>query len=455
MNRFHHSSVPSYASLPAGLPARPTTDSYRLLKAGIWVYFFLLILEGGIRRWFLPSLAAPLLVVRDPFAIGLIVLTGQRGLLTFNLYVVTTVLIGIVGIYTAVLLGHGSLTVAVYGARILLLHFPLMFVIGRVFSREDVIRMGRTMVWLSVPMVVLIAIQFYSPQSAWVNRGVGGDMEGAGFDGALGYFRPPATFSFYIGTTLFFGLLTSFIFYFWLQSKEIGSLLLLVATTGLIAAIPLSISRALLSHVAVSTVFVGLALIRKPALSGRFVFIAFITVFALAVLSQTGLFNTAIEAFLTRFENASESEGGLGGTFFDRFLGGLTKPITESLEQPFFGYGLGMGTNAGAMLLAGSKDVFLISEGEWGRLIGELGPVMGLTMILVRLGLTVEMGFASYQKLAAGDLLPWLLLSFGVMVIPQVQWAQPTALGFSTLIGGLLLASLRTGEKVKSLSQPA
>ncbi len=42
-----------------------------------------------------------------------------------------------------------------------------------------------------------------------------------------------------------------------------------------------------------------------------------------------------------------------------------------------------------------------------------------------------------------GDLLPWILASFGIMNVAQGNWAQPTALGFSTLIAGLMLSSFR------------
>src|SRR5690606_10303728 len=90
-------------------------------------------------------------------------------------YLTGMVIVGFLGIITALVFGHGSLAVAIYGARILLLHFPVMFVMMAVFDRDDVVKLGKTLLWITLLMVVLIALQFYSPQSAWVNRGVGGD----------------------------------------------------------------------------------------------------------------------------------------------------------------------------------------------------------------------------------------------------------------------------------------
>ncbi len=420
-----------------------TTDSDRLLKRGIWIYFFLLIFEGALRKWFLPFLATPLLVVRDPLAIWLLVMTWKRGLLPENAYLTTTVVVAIISIFTAVLLGHGNLAVAIFGARILLIQFPLMFVIGRVFSRADVVKIGIALLWIAIPMTILIALQFYSPQSAWVNRGVGGDTEGAGFNGgALGYMRPPGTFSFTNGVGNFYSLVAPFILYFWFNRKGVSLLLLAAATASLLAVIPLSISRSLLFQVGVSVVFLLLATARQPKYIGSVLVAAVVVIFSVALLSQAAFFQTAVEVFTVRFENASGFEGGLQGTLGDRYLGELLLPFKQAARQPFFGYGIGMGTNVGSMLLTGDVN-FLISEGEWGRLIGEMGPLLGILIILVRLKLCLKLALASYQKLAQHDLLPWLILSFALLIIPQGQWAQPTTLGFSTMVGGLLIASLR------------
>ncbi|MCX6219062.1 hypothetical protein [Spirosoma sp.] len=431
------------ANLSSHRPAMPEQmESNRWLKRGIWLYFWLLILEGALRKWVLPGLATPLLVVRDPIALMLIIGAWRNGQLRINGYMLGMVFIGLVGIYTAIFLGHGNLTVALFGARIVLFHFPLMFVIGAIFEREDVIKLGKMTVLISVFMSVLIAIQFYSPQSAFVNRGVGGDMAGAGFDGAMGYFRPPGTFSFTNGLHLFFGFAGIFIFYFWVNAEGINRLVLLAATAGVAAAVPFSISRSLLLFVAIDFGFVAIAVLRKPQYAGRLIMLVVGALIAVAILSQLPVLQAPIEAFVSRFTSASDVEGGLKGSLGDRWLGGLTGALNDSFDQPFWGYGQGMGTNAGSTLLTGGSRAFLISEGEWGRVIGELGPLLGLSLILIRVSISLEFLVIGYKRLIAGDFLPWVLIGYILMMIPQAQWAQPTALGFSTMIGGLFLASL-------------
>lgn len=417
----------------------------KLIKKGIWVYFFLLIFEGALRKWVVPSLSTPLLVIRDPVAVWLLFLAIRHGRLRPNSILIGVVLIGFISIFTALFFGHENIAVAIFGARIFLIHFPLIFIIGRVFEIKDAIKLGKVLLWISIPMSLLIMLQFFSPQTAWVNRGVGDDTEGAGFSGALGFFRPPATFSFITGTIAFYSLVACYVFYFLLNSKIINKVLLYSAIAGLLVAIPLSISRTLFFTVIVILFFTIVAVFRKSKYFGRVVAGSAGMLITLIILSNTSTFQTATDAFTSRFKIANKTEGGLQNVLADRYLGGMIGALEKSSEQSFFGYGIGMGTNVGSMLLIG-KTKFLISEEEWGRIIGELGPIMGLAIIFFRLKLCAVIGLAAYRKMKKDNLLPWILLSFVLLNIPQGQWAQPTILGFSVLGGGLAIASLRDSK---------
>lgn len=431
------------------LPPPSSDDPNKLLKQGIWLFFLLLIFEGALRKWILPGLATPLLVIRDPIAVGLVALAVFRGLLPLNGYVITSIAVGVVGLITSVAMGHGNPLVALYGGRILLFHLPLLFVIGRVFTREDVVKMGKATLWIAIPMAVLIALQFNSPQSAWVNRGIGGDIEGAGFDGAMGYFRPPGTFSFTNGTTLFFSLAGCYVFYFWLNPEKFTRFLLVAATAALLISIPLSISRALLVQFFVTIGFCLVAVIHKPKYLGQTITAALVLGVTLLALSFTPLFNTAAEVMTARLETADRAGSGIQSSLFDRVFGELIWAVEGSSDAPIFGHGLGMGTNVGSMLLAGQRQ-FLIAEGEWPRVIGELGPILGGIILAMRLILSGQTAIQSYLCLRSGDMLPWLLASFGFLLILQAGWAQPTALGFFTVTGGLMLASSAQPSTVTS-----
>ena len=417
------------------------------IKKGIWAYFILLVFEGALRKWIFPGLATPLLIIRDPIALWVIYKVWEFGVFPKASYVLTIVAIGFISIFTALFFGHGNLPVSLYGARILLIHFPFMYAMGKILDRDDVLEMGRALLYISIPMALLIGLQFYSPQSAWVNRGVGGDEAGAGFSGALGYFRPSGTFSFTNGNTHFFSLVSPFVIYFWLNSKLINRTILVCATMALIASIPLSISRSLFFSIIINLLFAMIGASANSKLVGRAIAAASLIAISIAILSQLSFFRTATEAFTTRFTVANEVEGGIEGVVGDRYFGGLLGALKTSTIQPFFGLGIGLGTNVGSKLTTG-QTTFLISEGEWGRLIGEMGPILGLTVIFIRLAFTWQLCIASFHSMRNGKLLPWLLVSYGLLIIPQGQWAQPTSLGFSTLLGGLIIASMKNKREI-------
>ncbi len=419
------------------------------LKAGIWLYFILLIFEGALRKWFLPALSTPLLIIRDPLAIWIFLTARQKGYLKFNSYSFLMVLVGFISILTAMTIGHGNLFVAIFGARIYILQIPLIFAIGTIFDHEDVIKMGKALLWLSLPMTLLIAVQFFSPQSAWVNRGIGGDTAGGGFGGANGYFRPPGTFSFTTGVVSFYALLSSYIFYFWLHPEKINKLLLIAATGCLLISIPLSISRSAFFQVGIAIFFSIVAAWKRPKYVWSMIGGGIIVLGILQLVEHRSFFVTSTAAFTDRFNGANESEGGLSGVFLDRFFGGMISAIQNAPNLPFFGYGIGMGTNVGSNLLTGESS-FLIAEQEWGRIIGEEGLLFGFIIILIRVLITISIAKNAIRNLRGADALSWMLLGFCCIPLLQAQWGQPTALGFTVLSSGLAIAALNepeTGEE--------
>ncbi len=410
------------------------------VKYLIWVYFYLLIFEGALRKWFLPSLATPLLLVREPIALVLIYLSFKSKIYTNPISVLIVWLTTIASFFLTIYAGHGNLLVDIYGLRIFLIHYPIIFIVAHYFKKEDVLQIGKAILWINIGMTLLVAIQFFSPQTAWVNRGIGGE-EGSGFSGSGSFFRVPGTFSFTNGLSMFYGFVGVFVFYFWLEREFImkNKFLLITSSIALIAAVPLSISRTVLFQLIVSFVFLMVYSLRQPKLIVRL--LIGLTVFGLiiCVLNYFPFFKIATIAFSDRFQSANKIEGGVESVFIDRFLGGMWGAITNQ-NTSLVGLGLGMGTNAGAKLM--SAKGFLISEGEWGRLIGEMGIFLGMIIILVRCGLTLSILKKSWVLLNNKEPLAWLLLSTCGLLLLQGQWAQPTSLGFSVFGAGINLAAM-------------
>lgn len=415
-----------------------------LLKKGVWVYFFLLIFEGALRKWFLPQLAEPLLIIRDPLAILMMYKAVQHNVWRPNIYIILMVGVTVLALILALIVGHGDLKVALYGLRILMIQFPVMFLMGEIFNREDVLKLGKLMLWITIGMTILVAIQFYSPQSAWVNRGVGGDISGSGFSGGAGFFRVPGTFSFTNGLSLFYGLAAAYIFYFWSgeEGNYVSRPLLLCASASLLAAVPLSISRTVVFEIVLSVIFMLAISAKNPKVIKNFIGVAIVGVVLFIIIGDFSFFQTATVAFEDRFTNANKNEGGMvEGVLIDRFLGGMVGAVTREGFH-FWGQGLGMGTSVGAKLLVGDSGAYLIAEEEWPRLVGEMGLILGLLAIIIRLSMVIHLFKAAWAAVGRGNGLPWLLLSFAAINLLQGQWSQPTTLGFSVFAGSLIIASL-------------
>lgn len=421
------------------------------LKKGIWIYFYLLIFEGALRKWVLPQLSEPLLIIRDPLALYLLFVAIHRNIWRPNLYVILMLGITILSLITTLLVGHGDLKVAAYGMRITMIQFPMIFLMGSIFDKGDVLKIGKVMLWLNIGMTLLVAVQFFSPQSAWVNRGIGGELEGSGFSGGAGFFRVPGTFSFTNGLSMFYGVAAAFIFYFWNGEVKsyVPKALLIASSVALVAAVPLSISRTVVFEIGLSICFMVCISMKNPQVIKNFLGVGVLGVLIFTIMGDLSFFETASVAFEDRFTTANKTEGGMvEGVLIDRFLGGMLGAISEEGFK-FWGQGLGMGTSVGAKLLIGDRSVYLIAEEEWPRIVGEIGLILGLAMIFIRISLVIHLFRRSWAAVSQGNTLPWMILSYAFVVLLQGQWAQPTFLGFAIFSSGMVLAAMNT-EKGES-----
>jgi hypothetical protein len=351
--------------------------------------------------------------------------------------------LGIFSFFLAIFFLHGNVFVALFGARIFIIQFPMLFLIAGVFTKDDVIKMGRWFLILAIPMSILMTIQFFSPQNDWINVGIVRNAK-AGFAGANGYFRPPGTFSFTSGLSAYFGLVAAFVLYFWLNPAKINRILLLLGSFALLVAIPTSISRTLFIQSIISLIFFLSVQYAKPNFLKNMIQVFFGAVLVSLLLINVPYLTLQTDALLYRFESANKADNeGFQGVIVDRFFNGLTSAFTN-MDSSYLltGEGIGKGTNVGAQLMEG-KVSFLIAEGEWGRLVGESGIFIGIFIILIRINMSISYTYASFQRIKYGEYLPWMLSSYGLLCFLNSNWSTPTNLGFYVLMGGLVLASLK------------
>ena len=108
------------------------------LKRWIWVYFWLLIFEGVLRKWVVPSLSGPLLLVRDPVAV-MIYIQAYR-CRKFSMKTMWPFALLAAGLFllasTQIVVGIDTIPIALYGLRSYLLHLPLIFVIADTLTKK-------------------------------------------------------------------------------------------------------------------------------------------------------------------------------------------------------------------------------------------------------------------------------------------------------------------------------
>jgi hypothetical protein len=415
----------------------------RKIQLLLWSYFWLLIFEGALRKWILPELSAPLLMIRDPFAIVAIVLALPylvKGV--WRAWVGLLWAVAILAVLFAVTVGHGDMITAVYGARILFFHLPLIFVFPLVFTRDDVWSFAKAALLTTIPMTVLIGLQYSLPQSHFLNVAPGGEGS-AGFGAVLGKFRPPGTFSFINGLTHFYALTCCLCLGWLIGGPRPLPKWIWASVTGLIFALPISISRTLLFNYSLTSVFAVAASIRSGKALGNLLVYGAAIVVAVSLASQSALFQDALKAFSVRWEQANEVEGGeegVRGVLEHRVGGNFLGGAAFAGETPILGKGIGLGTNVGATRFKGKK-AFLVAENSWPATIGEMGPLLGAILLGWRVMLAFKMVNLGWKASGRINSLPLLIASAAVPNILLTPTAQPTGLGFIVLSCGLMLAA--------------
>lgn len=426
----------------------------RQLRRLSYAYIALVLLEGALRKWFLTGFSDLLLLVRDPIVLAAYGLALSTRKFPKNHYVVLGILLMVVWSITTLLFGHQNITVTIFGIRANYLHFPMAFVMASVFYRSDVIQIGRWWLIGTLVMTVIIVLQFTSPQSAWINQGVGG-VGSAGFSGAMGRFRPPGTFSFIVGVVWFYTFAVAFIMAGILQHNRYPKWLLLSAAIAILIAIPVSISRTLILSAAL-TVVVSLfaSSLQKNALL-RYLKIGVFTLIAIAGASQFPVFDDAKEAFFERWETStSDDYGGIQGAIIWRITNEFTGPFLLEEDIPFFGQGIGAGTQVGAQVLSGTRG-FQLGEGEWFRLTAEGGLLIGGLYILWRIALCIALFKYSLISFSKGNGLGFIFLSATAYNLLVGQLGQSTILGFTVIGIALTAASMRERKIVQAPSESA
>jgi hypothetical protein len=378
-------------------------------ERGIQIILVAVIVEGAVRKWFLPSasemvyfykdvlMAATLIGYfrkrrREPFAIKRRLRLVSITIVLFSFYALTSI-----GMPS----GPHAL-IGLLGLKAYCLYIPLAFIVPRAFPDKE--RLIVFLKWYSLivlPVAAIGVMQFLDTnQQSAINRyAVGENVAGKAADIAVfatqsgNYFvRVTGPFSYVTGLSVYlpimFSLLLALTSLYSKRGLPRGSRMLYYSAVGVtvVLAFMTGSRGSVVAMVVAAVVFYlftsGRQVVRRLqqiAVVGVIILVAFTSIFPQA---YDAFYNRAFGGDQTKYEGWS------------RMAGILTLPTNEASYAGLFGYGIGLTQNAVPALMrrlgiSESERLPVDSEGESGRVTLELGMIGFVLYTLMRLVLLV------------------------------------------------------------------
>lgn len=435
-------SAQTTAPPSAGDEARTIRNIRRL----IWLYLFLLIFEGVLRKWILPQLSAPLLIIRDPVAVMIYLLAIRARIFPFNTFVVSLIIIALLSWAAGIIVlapfvaMKTVLLITAYGVRSDFLHLPLIFIFPAVLDLEDVKRIGKWTIYGMIPMALLMAAQFNAPPESFIN-GTAGAGDGMQIAAGGGKIRPPGPFSFISGAVYYLSAVAAFMLHAVLAKVPYKTWQMALAGGALLIGMAVSGSRSTVLAVGVVVASLALIVLVRPTLAGKIGRYIVVTAAIIWLISYLPIFREGLGILGDRFAEGAESgDTTVVNGLFTRTAGGFIEGLQVLTRTPLGGFGLGVGTNGGANFLVGHAE-FLLAENEWARILLESGPILGAAFLFWRCAITWKVGRFAFDEVRRDNPLPLFLFSAAFFALLEGPFGQPTSLGFAVSLAGLALAA--------------
>jgi len=376
---------------------------------GIQIILVVVILEGAVRKWFLPSASEMVYFYKDVLMlatlIGYLRRSSRTPFLIKHRLKLLYIAIGAFLIYAALSMGLSleiHPLIGLLGLKAYCLYIPLAFITARAFSdKERLIGFLKWYALIILPVAMIGVIQFLdTTQDAAINKYAVSEESAAGvvdiakFGTASGtYFvRITGTFSYVSGLSVYlpiiFALLLAMSSLFSKRGLKRGSKILYYSALGatVVLAFMTGSRGAVLSMLVVAVIFYLFTSGRQTI--RRLQQIAFLGVILLVAF--TSIFPQAYDAFYNRTFGADRASEG-----WERVTGSLSLPINEASHAGLFGYGIGLTQNGVPALMKRlgltdqSNPIPIGFESEPGRVTLELGVIGFVLYTLLRLILLI------------------------------------------------------------------
>ena len=414
-------------------------DEYRIIKKLLWVYFILLLFEGALRKWFLPGLSQGLLIIRDPVALLIYYIAYSREIFpSQNKYIIRLLQWVTLAVGLSIVINQAHPATIAYGARTNFLHFPLVFIMGRVLSHKDVVNFGNAFLVLAFPMTWVVAQQFQADRFDVMNVAAGGTGHQMMTSGDK--VRASGTFTFVSGIVFYYCFAVAFIIYGFLNKNAFSKLVLYLGTGATFLAMVTAGSRSVIAESLQVVACFGFLAYFRPKEFGKITASVFVlSAIGLFLYYQISLFKEGLDFLSLRFEEAANIEGNPVEAYFNRYWQIIISPYYFNMWTGFWGNGLGTATRAGAALAGGYGG----AELSWSRPVMENGLMIGAFFLMWRVWITKDLLMICIRRVKEGEYLSIFIFGAAGPVLLFGLLGQPTNLGFAAFGAGLCLAAAK------------
>lgn len=357
----------------------------------VGLFFVLLIFDGALRKWVLPSQESVLFLLKD------VVLWGGYGIYALKRNpielprpVYSTWVPVFLGAYVFVVMLQAfnprqpSLFVSALGLKAHLAYMPLVVLVPalivQVTERQILRFLWAYVLFVCVPIVLLSIYQFSQPPTAWINKYVADSANVAkvqNFARITGTFPYIGSFTPYLQFNAVLGASTVLAGLRW--NRRTISLLGIILLGGTAIVMPMAGSRS-----PVVIVVGGLAalflIMRSRGQWLRFLAVAAIVTLVIAQSLEGNLVLQGWEALAQRAEASGEAES--------RMLGLAMGPITGLEEGGVWGYGVGTNHQVAPRFVSGGTwEGWIGGDNRVLRVFVELGALGWLLLTAMKLSL--------------------------------------------------------------------
>ena len=340
---------------------------------------YAVVLEGALRKWVFPQASELIYFLKDGILLGAYIGYFTRERAAFRHLVGRGGILGLLVAMTFILFlqafnpSLNSVLVGILGAKGYLLYVPLAFLLPDLFrSTEELHRYLRWYLVFCIPICLLGIAQFFAPVDSVLNVYAPSEVDAEVVAFEEGNVRVTGTFPYLGGYSVYLTLCLALLFALLIYTRRwpwrlaLGTALLLIVANSFMTGARAVVLSALILLVG----FIVYSLFERSPRS-RLVSVVLILACGFCGLASIKVFPTAIEAFMNRANDDSDS---------------VTERIGNSFVEPWLGFQysgvVGYGVGATQVACFALRDQLRLgppaarpppAEGEMLRVMLELG----------------------------------------------------------------------------------